>query len=103
MRIKQGNTYDVELTLALKDGTAVTDANAAVVEVILGNIRKYYPGEVVYGDDVWTMHLSQDDTFFLEGVETLSATVKLLSGDVGDADIGIVAVGKSKRNSKERL
>ena len=101
MRIKQGNTYDVELTLALKDGTAVTDENAAKVEIILGNMKKYFPGEVVYGDDVWTMHLSQEDTFALEGVLTLTARVKLLSGDVGDADIGIVVVGDSE--SKERL
>ncbi len=101
MRIKQGNTYDVELTLELQDGTAVTDENAAVVEIILGNIKKYYPGEVIYGDNVWTMYLSQEDTFSLEGAETLTARVKLLSGDVGNADIGIVAVGKS--NSKERL
>ena len=101
MKIKQGNTYDVELTLALKDGTAVTEANAATVEVILGNMKKYYPGDVVYGDEVWTMHLSQDDTFALEGVLPLTARVKLLSGDIGDADIGVVSVGKSR--SKKRL
>ena len=101
MRIKQGNTYDIELQLELEDGTDVTDDNAAVVEIALGNLIKKWPVEVAYDDGKFVMHLSQEETFKMHGVPTLKVRVKTLTGDVANGDIGPVVVGESA--SKEIL
>ena len=101
MRIKQGNTYDIDMELTYEDGTAVTDENAAVVEIALGNNIKTWPGEVTYDGEKWIYHLSQEETLKTSGVLTLKARVKALSGDVASGDVGVVVVGVS--NSKEVL
>ena len=98
MRIKQGNTYDIELQLEYEDGTDVTNENAAVVEISLGNLIKRWPGDVVYDDGKFIMPLSQEETFAMNGGLTLKARAKTLTGDVANGDVGVVIVGKS--NSK---
>lgn len=99
MRIKQGNTYDVSLALTFNDGTGTAPDNVAKIEVSLGRLKKNYPGDVVYDDenDMWTFHLTQEETLSLQGILKLSASVKGLTGDVGDCDIAIVVVGNSSR------
>lgn len=101
MRVKQGNTYDIELALTYEDGTPVTDENAAVVELALGHKIKTWPGEVTFDGEKWIYHLSQEETLKMSGTPTLKARVKTLTDDVADGDIGIVVVGIS--NSKEVL
>lgn len=101
MRVKQGNTYDIELALTFEDGTPVTDENAAVVELTLGRKFKTWPGDVTFDGELWVYPLSQQETLKMSGTPTLKARVKDLAGEVSDCDVAIVVVGKS--NSKEVL
>lgn len=101
MRIKQGNTYDIEIALTYEGGTPVTNENCAVVELALGHKIKTWPGEVTFDGEKWIYPLSQEETLKMSGAPTLKARVKNLTDDVADGDIGIVVVGES--NSKEIL
>ena len=101
MRIKQGNTYDIELELTFEDGTSVTDENAAVLEVSIGQKKKTWPGELVYDGEKWIYPLSQKETLAMSGAPAMKARVKDLTGEVSDCDICVVVVGES--NSKEVL
>ena len=47
MRIKQGDAYNIDITLETDTGEKVTDLNAAVVEVALGGIVKTFPGDLI--------------------------------------------------------
>lgn len=101
MRVKQGNTYDIELSLTYEDSTPVTDQNAAVVELTLGHKIKTWPGDVTYDGEKWIYPLTQEETLKMSGAPTLKARVKDLTGEVSDCDVAIVVVDKS--NSKEVL
>ncbi|MBP5302021.1 MAG: hypothetical protein J6Y88_02090 [Bacteroidales bacterium] len=101
MRLKQGNTYDIELELFYESGAAVTDVNASVVEIALGHKIKTWPGELFYDGERWIYHLSQEETLKMSGSPTLKARVKDLTDDVANCDICVVVVGTS--NSKEVL
>jgi len=99
MRVKQGNTYDIELSLTFEDGTPVTDQNAAVVELALGRKIKTWPGDVTFDGEKWIYPLTQEETLKMSGAPTLKARVKDLTGEVSDCDVCIVVVDES--NSKE--
>lgn len=101
MRVKQGNTYDIEIALTYEDGTTVTDENCAVVELALGHKIKTWPGEVAFDGEKWIYPLSQEETLKMSGVSTLKARVKDMSSEVSDCDVCVVVVGES--NSKEVL
>lgn len=98
MRIKQGDAYDIEITLTDDDGTAITPEMVDAVEVSLGQLNKKHPGEVYY-DDVWVFPLAQQDTFKLSGALPLDIRVKFADESVAGASLGVVAVSPS--GSKE--
>lgn len=101
MRINQGRTYDVLITLKLDEGTVITPDNVSAVEITLGGFKYNYPeGRVTY-DDAWALRLEQEDTLRMAGVLPLAARVKTAGGDVIGADLGVVVV--SEGHSREVL
>ena len=95
MRIKQGDAYDIEIVLTDGDGTEVTPAMVSEVEVMLGKLRKTYPGDLTY-DGVWIFPLTQEDTLKIKGIYGLEARVRFNDGTVVGAGLGVVAVMPSK-------
>lgn len=47
MKIKQGDAYNIDITLTTDTGEGVTDLNASVVEVALGGLIKTCPGDLL--------------------------------------------------------
>ena len=70
MNLLQGNTYNLELSLYSNNDVIVPVEKINQVQVILGNIEKFYKangnGDVVYKDGVFIIPLSQEETFSLE-------------------------------------
>lgn len=92
MRIKQGDAYDIEITLTDDDENSVTPDMVKSVEVVIGPLRKEYPGDVYYDydNDVWIFPLEQEDTFRLSGAHPLRIRVKFTDDTVAGADLDLV-------------
>ena len=64
MTIMQGDAYYLPFKL-LVDKTEILPANVETIEFSLGNLLKYYPGDVEYRDECYQLYLSQQETFKL--------------------------------------
>ena len=59
LTIRQGDAYDIEVALWTRDGTVISPDIVSSVELVIGSLRKTYPGLVTYDDsaDVWLLPL----------------------------------------------
>ena len=95
MNIRQGDAYDIEITLKDDAGQAITDAVVDTLEVTLGAITKTYPGDVTYSEGVFTFPLTQTETHALTGILPFQARVKFLDGSVVGTSLGMAAISIS--------
>lgn len=83
--IKQGDSYYLPVDITL-DGEALDISLVECVEFCLDNMRKTYPGKVVYDAQTETFRfpLTQRETFALKTgrAATLDVRVKFANGDV---------------------
>lgn len=87
MKIMQGDSYNIAITLTDDDGEEITSADE--VSVTLGKLTK----TVTYseGDAAWLFPLSQDETFALDFLCGMEVRVKTGTNVVG-ASLGNVYV-----------
>lgn len=76
MTIMQGDAYYLPFKL-LVDDTEVVPANVETIEFSLGNLLKYYPGDVEYRDEYYQLYLSQQETFKLSPKSSLKVIVRI--------------------------
>ena len=103
MEIKQGDSYDIHITLTDSDGTCITDEMVTAVEVALGDVIKTYPdGGVGYVSEeptitggYWTFPITQEESMSLSGIKRFDVRVKFLNGEVVGAKIDTVNVNAS--------
>lgn len=94
MIIGEGNTYNLEIPLT-KDGEAIDINEVSIVEFMFDDIRKYYgtidglEGTVTYDGEKFIVPLSQQDTFQLNGEDTIKyqARVKFTDDQVQSTKI----------------
>ena len=79
--IKQGDAYYVPITVT-KDGEALDLSEVELVEFILGNLRKVYPGDVLYDDGKFLFPVTQEETFVMQNSVAYDVRVKFNSGVV---------------------
>lgn len=84
--IKQGDAYTIPATIKL-NGAAIAKADVDTVEFMIGdNIRKLYPGEVIYDETEgkYLVPVTQQETFSLEADATVpfDYRVKFVGGAV---------------------
>jgi hypothetical protein len=83
--IKQGDSYDISVTLTI-NGATVTADDVETVEFMFGNVRKTFPKEAKFDSDTgeFLVPLLQKDTFSLEenNASPLDVRVKLKGGAV---------------------
>lgn len=100
MEIKQGDSYDIHITLTDSDGTCINDEMVSAVEVALGDVIKTYPdGGVVFVPEetggYWTFPIAQEESMSLSGIKRFDVRVKFLNGEVVGANIDTVNVNAS--------
>ena len=66
--IMRGDAYPLEIALQDEDGIVLTDEDVTDLEVVLGPLRRAYPGDISYDEtaQAFILQLSQADTFALE-------------------------------------
>lgn len=100
--IMQGDAYSIPVTIKAADGTAIDNTMAETVEVMIGFIRKTYPGEITFYDGRWLFPLTQEETMKLdEHTKSVQVRVKFVGGDVVGAKCGPISIDDSR--SKEVL
>ena len=102
MIIRQGNTYQLPVKLSMR-GKVIKDTDVKTVEFVFGSIRKCYPEEVSFENDLFLVFLSQEETFSLSAKASCIYQVRVLfaDGSVKGSDPIEVNVGVSA--SKEVL
>ena len=82
----QGDSYSLSIEVLKEDGSIVTNAEVADMEIIIGSLRKtYLDGEVTYDStsQTWRFPLSQEETFrYLPSRVKGQVRVKWLTGEV---------------------
>lgn len=83
--LKQGDEYFIGITAEL-NGERINLEDVEAVEFYLGGMRKLYPGEVKYNEELqlFMVPVRQEDTFKMpaNGVVPLDARVKFIGGNV---------------------
>jgi len=97
IQIMQGDSYGIPVTVRRDDGQLVDEYCAEAVEIIIGSIRKVYPGQITFSDGKWIFPLTQEESMQLSAQkQTAQIRVRFTSGDVVGAKSGIVFVDCSK-------
>lgn len=81
----QGDQYMQPISIKKKNGEPLTDRELDDMEVMIGNVRKTLSGGTVTfdsEDQVFLVHLTQAETFRMNGVEDVIARLKFLTGDI---------------------
>ena len=76
MTIMQGDAYYLPFKLFV-DKIEILPANVETIEFSLGNLLKYYPGDVEYRDECYQLYLSQQETFKLSPKSSLKVIVRI--------------------------
>ena len=100
MEIKQGDCYDIHITLTDENGICITDEMVSAVEVALGDVIKTYPdGGVGFVPEetggYWTFPITQEESMSMCGIKRFDVRVKFLNGEVVGAKIDTVNVNAS--------
>ncbi len=100
--IMQGDAYDIPITITDANGEIIADTAVEKVEVMIGWIKKTYPGELKYSDNHWLFPVTQEDSFKLSGSQqSVQIRVKFPGGAVVGAKCKPVSINSSY--SKEVL
>lgn len=87
----QGDQYRIPIELKHSDGSFVTQEELKDMEVFVGNVRKMLSkNEVVFEslENVFYVHLKQEETFRMNGDVSVQVRVLFPSGDVVGIDLG---------------
>lgn len=95
IKIKQGDAYDIQITLKDDTGAAITDAVVDTLEITLGQVVKKFPGDVTYSEGVFTFSLAQTETHGFSGILPFQARVKFIDGSVVGTSLGMAAISVS--------
>lgn len=76
MTIMQGDAYYLPFKIKVEN-TEITPADVEIVEFSLGNLLKYYPGDVEYRNGAWQLYLSQQETFRMSTKSELQVIVRI--------------------------
>lgn len=80
MIIYQGNTYNLPIKLKFGGKTVVAD-DVKKVEFAFGGIIKTYPEQATFNDEVFTVPLTQEDTFSFDEKEKQYYQVRVYFND----------------------
>lgn len=94
MIISEGNTYNLEIPITV-DGNPIDINTVSIVEFMFDDIRKYYgtidglEGTVTYDGEKFIVPLTQEDTFHLNGEQSIKyqARVKFNNEEVQNTKI----------------
>lgn len=94
MIISEGNTYNLEIPITV-DGDPIDINTVSIVEFMFDDIRKYYgtinglEGTVTYDGEQFIVPLTQEDTFRLNGEQSIKyqARVKYTNEQVDSTKI----------------
>ena len=87
----QGDQYRIPIELKHSDGSFVTQEEIKDMETFVGNVRKMLSkNEVVFEplENVFYVHLAQEETFRMNGDVSVQVRVLFPSGDVVGIDLG---------------
>lgn len=80
MIIYQGNTYKLPFELKIKGQPIVAD-DVKMVEFAFGGVIKTYPEQATYKDGVFTVPLTQEETFSFDDKEKQKYQVRVYFND----------------------
>lgn len=101
MTIMQGDAYYLPFKI-LVDQTEVTPAAVETIEFSIGNLLKYYPGEVEYNDGKFQLYLSQQETFKMSPKTSLKVIVRIKFPGAPDVVRGTLAESIAVEASRSR-
>lgn len=82
MDIMQGDAYSIPITIK-SDGAEIDSAVVEAVEIIIGFIKKVYPGEITFNNGAWHFPLRQEESAKLSrGRTSVQVRVKFHDGNV---------------------
>lgn len=99
LSIMQGDQYNVPILIKAYDGTAINIDIVSDVEVMIGKLRKRYPGEITYSTERnrWIFPLTQDESFALAtSRQPVQVRIKFNNGDVVGVNVGEIKIGYSR-------
>lgn len=101
LSMMQGDSWPLEFKINF-GGAPIDVTTVEMVEFSLGELLKYYPGEVVYSEEktAFLVPISQEESFRLRGRCRAQARVKR-QGVIAGIDFGVINIIESQ--SKEVL
>ena len=94
LKIMQGDQYAIVFT-GTQDGAPLDLSKIEMIEFIVGNLRKIYPGEVTANDGKFYFPLTQEETLnFKSAMQSVQIRVKFLGAEpvVVGVPIGCIRV-----------
>lgn len=88
-QIMQGDQYTVSIDISDVNGKTITDSYVEEMELIIGCVRKKYPGDIEFKNGKWSFLLTQQESMRL-GYRVMhgQVRVKFTTGDVVGKQIG---------------
>lgn len=81
LKIMQGDQYAIVFT-GTQDGEPIDISKIEMIEFIVGNLRKIYPGEVTANDGKFYFPLTQEETLnFKSAMQSVQIRVKFLGAE----------------------
>ena len=81
LKIMQGDQYAIVFT-GTQDGAPLDLSKIEMIEFIVGNLRKIYPGEVTANDGKFYFPLTQEETLnFKSAMQSVQIRVKFLGAE----------------------
>ena len=81
IKIMQGDQYAIVFT-GTQDGAPLDLSKIEMIEFIVGNLRKIYPGEVTANDGKFYFPLTQEETLnFKSAMQSVQIRVKFLGAE----------------------
>lgn len=84
LKIMQGDQYSIPIRIKAADGTIIEPSIVSSVEIMVGFIKKTYPGEITFSDDDrWLFPLTQEESVKISSFkQPVQARIKFNGGDV---------------------
>lgn len=99
MAIMQGDQYELPFKLKDETGSTITAAAIEKIEMVIGDITKYYPESITFNSTTETFNfpLTEEETFKLKANSAI-AQIRVLFKDTGvvlGKNCGFINVGES--------
>ena len=103
LKLMQGDQYAIVFT-GTQDGAPLDLSKIEMIEFIVGNLRKIYPGEVTANDGKFYFPLTQEETLnFKSAMQSVQIRVKFLGAEPVVVGVPLGGIRVTDAISKEVL